>query len=59
MENGGIEYGFEVFSSKKPIPAERRPKDWFWGFIFPHINDSPGPTVSKNNRFHPYVITMS
>ncbi len=49
----GTEYGFEVFSSKRPIPAEWKPKNFFGGHIFLHISDSIGPIVSKNNRFDP------
>ncbi len=30
-------------------------KAQFWGHIFLHISDSIGPTVSKNNKVHPWV----
>ncbi len=51
----GIKYSFEDFSSKKPIRAEWKPKNWFWGHIFLHVSGSIGPIVSKFNRIQPFV----
>ncbi len=39
----GTKYDFEIFSSKTPIPAERTPKNQFWGRIFRHISGYIGP----------------
>ncbi len=49
------QYCFYVFSSKTRIPAEWKPKTQFSGHIFPHINGSIGPIISKNNRIHPWI----
>ncbi len=43
-------YGFEIFSSKTPIPAEWKPRNQFWGHISPHVTGSVGPIVSKKKK---------
>ncbi len=50
-EKWGTEYGFAIFTSKNPIPAEWKPKNHFWRHIFPHISCSIGQIVSKKIGF--------
>ncbi len=49
------EYSFEIFTSKNSILAEWKPKNQFWGQIFPHISGFIRPIVSKQkkNRVYP------
>ncbi len=42
----------KFFPQKNPTPSDLNPKNWFCGHVFPHIYDSIGPIVSKNNRIH-------
>ncbi len=54
----GTEYGFEVFSSKKPILAKWKPKNQFWGHIFSYISGSIWLMFSKTlGLTHVWTLT--
>ncbi len=43
------------FFPQNPIPAEWKPKNQFWGYIFPYISDSLDRLFPKKSRVHPCV----
>ncbi len=51
----GVSSTIWSFFLKNSIPSDLNPKNWFWGYILPHICGSIGPIVSENYRIHPWV----